>query len=105
MSKTLRHSATILVPSVRVSALEAVKAEALGRAGGYTALPGEGGWVAPDGTVHIQPVVAVKVWHNDDWVIRRFVVESIGILQSYGEQSVMYETSTSGVETSAGVVE
>lgn len=103
MGKLLRFSGTIYVPAVRVSALEAIKAEALGRIGGYTATPGEGGWVAPGGAVNVQPVVVVKVWSEDSYTIRQWAVEAIKVLKGYGEEAVMYETTVSGLETSAGV--
>lgn len=103
MGKLLRYSGTIYVPTIRVSALEAIKAEALDRLGGYTATPGEGGWVSPSGATNVQPVVVVKVWSEDDHTIRHWVVDSVHILKNYGEEAVMYETTVSGLETSAGV--
>lgn len=105
MGKLLRYSGTVIVPAERISALEAIKHEALGLAGGYTATPAEGGWVAARGAVSVQPVVAVKVWAEDDAVIRRWVVAAITTLKGYGEEAVMFESTVSGEEASAGIVQ
>lgn len=93
MGKLLRYSGTVFVPAERVSALEAIKHEALGLMGGYTATPGEGGYVGSDGRTVIQPAVVVKVWTDDKAALRHWTVSAIETLKGYGEESVLFETS------------
>ncbi len=92
MEKVLRYGGAIYVPAERVGALKAIKADAIESVGGYTALPGEGGWRHKSLT-HVQSVVKVEVWSDDADAVTAWIGDAVKLLRSYGEKAVMFVTN------------
>lgn len=102
--KKMTFSETIVVPTVRVGALERARAAAIELVGGYTEVHGFGGWRDADGQVSQQAIAQITVW-SDDWeVSEQWVLAVRDDLFSVGETDVFMSTSAKHTDDNEGTV-